>query len=1707
MFALLLAAPAGFVSSGPLALSHGHGSSSDFTGEPGSSDSGNAAHSTTSLPVTIATLNLVNRQLYPGVLATPPGDIYASEIAYDSANGYLYASCLGPDWVEVINGTSDTVVGHISVGYVPYGVTYDSANEEIYVANQQSDNVSVINGTTDKLVGSVPAGNGPNMPLYDPANGYVYVTNYYSNNVTVINGVTNRVVLSIAVGAVPQGITYDSVNEYLYVMNSGSNNVSVINGSSNKVIDNINVLEGPQDAAFDSANGEIYVADGYSHSVSIIEGANGKVVDNITSGFFDPQGVGYDNVNGYVYVTNSGSNSVTVINGTTNTVVEMVKVNDDPFYVATSPVTGVAYVASMEAGTINFIRSGVSEPSYQIVFTESGTPSGTPWSVALGASSNMSTRTTVGFTEPNGTYPYVVEPATGYASTPSTGVITITGTNPPPVSIVINQTPLSSVVISGLSSDLFVEGSLSLTVSPTCGMGQCAAGTTYVWSLNNTMGHLNSTSGSSILFTAGPIDGAVAVTVTATLGGQSVQGSYDLNIISPPTQAAVVLSTLDMWNNTLLPGNYLPPNGLEPSAVAIDPIDGDAYVVNYATNNVAVIDLANDKAVAWITVGSDPDGIAFDASNGDLYVTNYDSGNVSIIDGSTNTIAGSFSSGTAPLAVVYDSTNGYLYVGDANCIHSPHNPCADVLGSVAVFNATTDAYMESIPVGSEPSGLALDNRNDCLYVGDEAPSIGNSYYLTVINTSTAISVGQVTIGAATFGITFDNHDGLLYVAAYSSDYVAVVDPTSNAVTTVTQVGDYPEGIAYDSSNGYLYIANSGSGNVSFIDSSTNTIAGSVQVGDSPSGLALDNSTGQLYVTSADSNNVSVISTTTGTVTKSIHIGSNDMPEAITYDPANEQLYLANYNANNVSVVSGTTDTVVGSVKNPPSNILNPDGAAFDSGNGYLYVANEWSNDVSIINATTDTVSMVVLSESAPSAVAYDSNNGLIYVANIDSDNLTVINGSTNATTSSIMIGTSSDGIACDGANGYLYVSAPDRDTVSVMNPSTGNYAGSVSVGMQPEGIAYDSANGYLYVADSWNNSVTVINGATNTVVKWLIVGLSPNAITFDPRNGFIYVTNSGSDNLAVINGTSNTIVGSVAVGLDPMGIVLDSTNGYLYVTNAVSGTVSIVSTLVVYSIVVNPSTATLTTGGTLTFSATPLCTGASCPSGVTYSWLLTNGLGTLSSATGSSVTFTAGSSPGGGTLFVNATFDGVTVQSTPTTITITTLSYVSVTPSSATLATHGSVAFTASPLCVGTICPSGVTYTWSVNNSLGSLNTTTGPSISFAAGPTSGVVRLTVTANLNGKEVSNSSSITIIPTISSVSEGPSSTMIPVGGSAELAASPFCAGNACPPGVTYSWAMNNSLGSLNSVTFPSVTFTAGPVSGIIRLTVTATLNGKEVSNSSTITIVPTIASVSVNPPSVTIPLGGLPDVPLFTASSSCAGGSCPANVSYSWSLSNDLGTLNASAGQSVVVDAHGVSGVVALFVNATLDAKTVQSSPVLITIVQVLYSVKVTPSSDVLTTGGSASLTATPDCATLGNESCPPGVVYTWSITSGLGVLNTTSGPTVTVTAGSIAGNTTLFVNVTLNGRTVQCGPVVITIDSPQSPSKGPTFMGLPGVWGYVVLWVIVAVIAVALAVILLRRWKKVQPNPQPGPADTSESVVPAKTEQRESGVTLRKDRD
>ena len=175
------------------------------------------------------------------------------------------------------------------------------------------------------------------------------------------------------------------------------------------------------------------------------------------------------------------------------------------------------YTGAPSSGTITASGADVGKAitftslppgQYSLIFSESGLPSGTNWSVAVGTRAHTSTGSTISFIEVNGTYSYTAGAVAGYTPTPSSGIVTINSVNKTVSLTFVPSTPATYAVT-------FSESGL-------------AAGTPWSVTLNSltmvgtTMNLVFEEPEELYHFTIGPVRG---YTATPSSGSVTVNGS------------------------------------------------------------------------------------------------------------------------------------------------------------------------------------------------------------------------------------------------------------------------------------------------------------------------------------------------------------------------------------------------------------------------------------------------------------------------------------------------------------------------------------------------------------------------------------------------------------------------------------------------------------------------------------------------------------------------------------------------------------------------------------------------------------------------------------------------------------------------------------------------------------------------------------------------------------------------------------------------------------------------------------------------------------------------------------------------------------------------------------------------------------------------------------------------------------------------------
>jgi len=207
------------------------------------------------------------------------------------------------------------------------------------------------------------------------------------------------------------------------------------------------------------------------------------------------------------------------------------------------------------------------------------------------------------------------------------------------------------------------------------------------------------------------------------------------------------------------------------AGIDVNPTNGNIYIAGWEGKVAVFTATGGTSPTTLMAAGTGPKGIAVNVTTNKIYVANTVSGDVSVIDGATNSVMATIKDPLAevPVAVGINPVLNRIYI-----VNSGSN-------NLTVVDGATDTVTITIPVGTSPSGVAVDPQSQFIYVANAGDAkTGDPGSVTVINGET------------------------------------------NATTTLTDPSaKNPAAIAANPTTNKIYVANSGSNNVTVIDGAHN----------------------------------------------------------------------------------------------------------------------------------------------------------------------------------------------------------------------------------------------------------------------------------------------------------------------------------------------------------------------------------------------------------------------------------------------------------------------------------------------------------------------------------------------------------------------------------------------------------------------------------------------------------------------------------------------------------------------------------------------------------------------------------------------------------------------------------------------------------------------------------------------------------------------
>jgi YVTN family beta-propeller protein len=616
-----------------------------------------------------------------------------------------------------------------------------------------------------------------------------------------------------------------------YIVNCCNNpsTVGVFDTTGNRQKAQWSVGNGAADAAFSPDGSIAYVSNSVSQSVTVVKVSTGAILATIPAGYGVSQMVvtpdgstliaeSYD----YAYESH-----LVMIDTITNLVTQAVGFASALGPMAISPDGKTLYVTSLFSA-----KPGLLVLDAAFLTEKTTIPITTAVSVAV---------------TPNGQYAYVPNFGNSGPYDPNVAVVD-TSSNTVVTNIPIGTTELNPALIriSPDGSQAWVaEFQLYTNVSPVINVIQT--------STNQVVGSI-------------------------TLLGRASPGTMVFSPDGTRAYVAAAGASVDVVDVAAMKAVAAMPTLGSVGGLAVSPDGKTLLVPNSGSSQVAAISEAGGHALAKIPVGAmdygnqeflEYGGAAVSRDGTRAYVTNYTSGNVSVIDTASKTVVTSVEAGADPVGVVVSADGHKAYVANS------------FSNSVTIVDTGTFVTKQiPMPEYSYPTSIAISPDGTRVYVaGDNVvPDFGNAAcYVFVIDTSSEQVVNSIRVPYP-MALAVSPDGTKIYVVGESA-YLYTISTATNTITSslllenngATQPAT--AGIAVTPDGTRVFADDGGDNNIFEVDVTQNKVVLTIQAGSVPGVLAVTPDGRELWAGDYEATWASVIDVASGTVAKRIDLGS------------------------------------------------------------------------------------------------------------------------------------------------------------------------------------------------------------------------------------------------------------------------------------------------------------------------------------------------------------------------------------------------------------------------------------------------------------------------------------------------------------------------------------------------------------------------------------------------------------------------------------------------------------------------------------------------------------------------------------------------------------------------------------------------------------------------------------------------------------------
>ena len=643
------------------------------------------------------------------------------------------------------------------------------------------------------------------------------------------------------------------------------------------------------------------------------------------------------------------------------------------------------------------------------------------------------------------------------------------------------------------------------------------------------------------------------------------------------------ISSFKLLNNTTLP--------IKARIKAFSDIkNGEyAYINNYNSGTVSVVDLKTKMIIANVATGVNPFGIIISADKSKVYVSNYNGASistVSVISTASNTVIKQIPSGAGPRLFTMNSTGSKLFLTNYN-------------KEIHVIDAVNDVIERKIPINADIFGIGVSPDDSKLYVG------GENNEVKVISTATGTLLKTITVDGYARSIRIDPTRNRAYVSTSYGSKISVIDLSTDTRIATIDISstDIYNNLQLNKDFTKLYVLAGSSGFIHVIDLQKLIVEDKIPHNGAYNGSF--NSDGTLmYVTRYGFNDLDIVNlnlrASAGVITPfsgptsdgpSFILNTGCISDTMSFEITVNPRPSASLTESSQQICSGDMIKTI----SPTSSLT---GTEFswtrDKTNEVSGISASGSGDISgkLINnsaaAVTVTFSIVPRytadgitcnGDTIRATVVVDPKNSIDQQTNLsfcngDSSGLIGFKGSVSGAQLNWINDNPAIGLSASGTGDissfklvnntnqpikarvkvysdlknreYAYIINHNSNTVSVVDVKTNTIISNITTGVSPYGILVSADKSKVYVSNFNGSSVSVISTVTNTVIKQIPCGPFPVVFAMNSSGSKIYLTSFGTE-IQVIDAINDVIERTIPVNSATFGIGVSPDDSKLYV--------------------------------------------------------------------------------------------------------------------------------------------------------------------------------------------------------------------------------------------------------------------------------------------------------------------------------------------------------------------------------------------------------------------------------------------------------------------------------------------------------------------------------------------------------------------------------